>query len=64
MFDGDEREYAAIGVYNQFVYVNPAQRLTIVKFSASCFYGTTSDETLNREYETITLLRAIVDEMV
>ena len=63
VIDGSEGEYAAIGVYNQFVYVNPARGVTIVKLSASRNYGTTNDETSYREHETIALFRAIVDEM-
>lgn len=59
VIDGSEGEYAAIGVYNQFVYVNPTRRLTIVKLSASRLYGTTNDETSYREHETIELFRAI-----
>jgi CubicO group peptidase (beta-lactamase class C family) len=56
---GTEGEYSAIGVYNQFVYVNPTRRLTIVKLSASRNYGTTNDESSYREHETIGLFRAI-----
>jgi CubicO group peptidase (beta-lactamase class C family) len=56
---GTEGEYSAIGVYNQFVYVNPARNLTIVKLSASRNYGTTNDESSYREHETIALFRAI-----
>ena len=59
VMDGDEGEYAAIGVYNQFVYVNPARGVTIVKLSANPDYGLTNDETSYREFETIELLRAI-----
>jgi len=59
VIDGTEGEYAAIGVYNQFVYVNPARNLTIVKLSASRNYGTTNDESSYREHETIGLFRAI-----
>ncbi|WP_421917008.1 serine hydrolase domain-containing protein [Mesorhizobium sp.] len=56
---GDDGEFAAIGVYNQFIYVNPARRVVIVKLSASRRYGLTSDETSYREYETVDMLRAI-----
>ncbi len=54
-----EGEYSAIGVYNQFVYVNPSRGLTIVKLSANSDYGTTDDETSWREMETLALFRAI-----
>lgn len=57
--DGEEGEFSAIGVYNQFVYVNPARKLVIVKLSASPNYGQTNDETSYREFETISLFRAI-----
>ena len=55
----DEGEFSAIGVYNQFVYVNPARGLTIVKLSANSAYGTTEDESSWREMETLALFRAI-----
>jgi len=61
VIDGTEGEYAAIGVYNQFVYVNPARGMTIVKLSASRKYGTTNDESSYREHETIALFRAICE---
>ncbi|MFN3548562.1 MAG: serine hydrolase domain-containing protein [Mesorhizobium sp.] len=56
---GDEGEYSAIGVYNQFVYVDPNRDLVIAKLSANHRYGTTNDETSYREAETIGLFRAI-----
>ena len=59
VMDGHEGELSAIGVYNQFVYVNPTRRLVIVKLSASHGYGSTNDETSYREFETIALFRAI-----
>jgi CubicO group peptidase (beta-lactamase class C family) len=59
--EGNEGEYSAIGVYNQFVYVNPTKRAVIVKLSANRRYGLTSDETSYREFETIEFLRAIAD---
>ncbi|MDF3141535.1 MULTISPECIES: serine hydrolase [unclassified Streptomyces] len=57
--DGDCGEFTAIGVYNQFVYVDQAARTTIVKLSANRRYGTSSEESTNREMETIAFLRAI-----
>jgi len=59
LMDGEEGEFAAIGVYNQFVYVNPAKKLVVVKLSSSPDYGTVNDESTYREYETISLFRAI-----
>ncbi|MEU1520136.1 serine hydrolase [Streptomyces sp. NPDC005811] len=56
---GDRGEFAAIGVYNQFVFVDPAADTTIVKLSANRRYGTSPEEAANREMETIAFLRAI-----
>jgi CubicO group peptidase (beta-lactamase class C family) len=57
--EGDEGEYSAIGVYNQFIYVNPARGVVIVKLSANQRYGLTNDETSYREFETMEMFRAI-----
>lgn len=56
---GDRGEFSAIGVYNQFVYVDPTARTTIVKLSANRRYGTSAKESTNREMETVTFLRAL-----
>lgn len=58
---GERGDFSAIGVYNQFVYVDPASDVVIVKLSANHAYGTTSDESTNRELETIEFLRSIAD---
>jgi len=57
--DGDRGEFSAIGVYNQFVYVDPASRTTIVKLSANPRYGASEEEADNRENETVAFLRAV-----
>ena len=57
--DGDRGEFSAIGIYNQFVFVDPSRGVTIVKLSANPDYGTTMEESTNRELENIALLRAI-----
>jgi len=56
---GDMGEFSAIGVYNQYVYVNPAHDVVIVKLSATPTYGTAATEEANRGMETLTFLRAI-----
>ena len=56
---GDRGEFSAVGVYNQFVYVDPTAGVTIVKLSANRTYGTTEDEPENREGETMEFLRAV-----
>ena len=57
--EGSRSEFSAIGVYNQFVYVDPPTRTVVVKLSANRAYGTTPGEESNRELETIEFLRAI-----
>jgi len=54
-----EGEYSAIGVYNQFIYVNPTRDLVIVKLSAFSDYAQTADESSLREIETIGFFREI-----
>ena len=56
---GDEGEFGAIGVYNQFIYVNPSRNVVIVKLSANSGYGLTDDDTSWREVESFELFRAI-----
>lgn len=58
--EGNEGEFSAIGVYNQFVFVNPTDGVVIVKLSANSDYGSTPDESSYRELETIEMFRAIV----
>lgn len=53
--------YSAVGIYNQFVYVDPANELVIVKTSANSDYGQTNDETSWREDETVALFEAIAE---
>lgn len=59
---GDRGEFSAVGVYNQFIYVDPVSRTTIVKLSASREYGTSLDEATSGELETIAFLRAIAQQ--
>lgn len=51
--------YVAVGIYNQFIYVDPEHDLVIVKTSANSDYGQTNDESSWREDETIALFEAI-----
>ena len=56
---GKDGDFSAIGVYNQFVYVNPNSRMVIVKLSANSSYGQTNDDSSWREWETMALFRSI-----
>lgn len=47
LMPGGQGQYSAIGVYNQWVYVSPADRVTIVKLSATRTYGTGKGEDVN-----------------
>ncbi|MFF2088849.1 serine hydrolase domain-containing protein [Nocardia sp. NPDC058176] len=60
---GDRGAFSAIGVYNQFVHVDPATKAVIVKLSANRTYGTADDESANREHETGAFLQAITDTL-
>ena len=51
--------YSAVGVYNQFIYVNPALHLVIAKTSANHTYGLKDDEASDREDEHIAFFHAI-----
>lgn len=57
--EGGRSDYMAIGVYNQFIYVDPVSAVTIVSLSANRAYGTTPDGSANLAGETIEYLRAI-----
>lgn len=57
--EGDRGEYSAIGVYNQFVYVDPSRDVVVVKLSANRAYGTSPDESTNREAENLEFIRAM-----
>ena len=61
--DGDEGEFSAIGVYNQFIYVSPSRDLVIVKISVFSDYAMTDDENGYREFETIAMFRAIGESL-
>jgi len=60
---GDEGEFSAIGVYNQFVFVNPSRDLVIVKLSAFSDYATSLDDSAYREIETFAFFRAIAQAL-
>jgi len=57
----DEGEFSAIGVYNQFIFVNPSRNLVIVKLSAFSDYAISLEESAYREIETFEFFRAIAE---
>jgi CubicO group peptidase (beta-lactamase class C family) len=57
--EGDDQDYSAIGIYNQFIYVNPDEKTVIVKLSANRNYAQDSDPKSYREIETFALLRTL-----
>lgn len=61
--EGNQQDYSAIGILNQFVYVSPNHDTVIVKLSASRNYASAGDETSWREYETIELFREIAKSL-
>lgn len=56
---GDEGEFMAIGVYGQFIYVNPTRRVVIAKNSAYANYNV---DGARMEYEAIAAFRAIAQQ--
>jgi CubicO group peptidase (beta-lactamase class C family) len=54
-------DYVAVGIFNQFIYVDPRERLVIVKSSANHAYGTGHgyDETKDLESTHLALFKAI-----
>lgn len=60
---GNHGEFSAIGVYNQFVYVDPTTKAVIVKLSANRAYGTTDSEATNHESETVAFLQSITSSL-
>lgn len=60
LLPGDRGDYSAIGVYNQFIYVDPKSQTTIVMLSATTLYGTTTDPAVNRDADPFAIFHAIV----
>lgn len=56
---GDRGEFSAIGVYNQFIYVDPHTNAVIVKLSANPRYGMSELESDNKDEENLAMLQAI-----
>lgn len=55
--------FCAIGIYNQFIYVDPARRVVIAKNSANRNYARSYDEAGYRELEHMALFRAIAEAL-
>jgi CubicO group peptidase (beta-lactamase class C family) len=56
---GNRGEFTGIGVYNQYVFVDPSCGVVIVKLSANPLYGTSKGEETNKDVENIDAIRAI-----
>ena len=57
--EGTEGEFSAIGVYNQFIFVNPTRDTVIVKLSANNAYATDEEIAGDSELATFSLFRAM-----
>lgn len=51
--------FTALGVYNQLIYVQPSTQTVIVKLSANTKYGTSMEESVNRDMENIAFLESL-----
>lgn len=60
---GGDGAFTAIGIYNQFVFVDPASGATVVKLSANHRYGLSPYEADDREGETVAFIRAVIAEL-
>ena len=57
--EGTEGEFSAIGVYNQFIFVNPTRDTVIVKLSANNAYATDEEIAGDSELATFSFFRAM-----
>jgi len=55
-------DYTAIGVFNQFIYVNPELQLVIAQTSANHLYGTGGSDD-DREAENIAFFKAVEEQI-
>jgi CubicO group peptidase (beta-lactamase class C family) len=58
---GQPQEYTAIGIYNQYVYVEERRQIVIAKISANRNWGRSYDEAGYRDAQHMALFRAIAD---
>ncbi|MEL6831091.1 MAG: serine hydrolase [Pseudomonadota bacterium] len=56
------RDFTAIGIYNQFVYVSPENSMVIVKLSSNRYYASEDSPRAYREPETISMFQAIMEQ--
>jgi len=56
-------DYMAIGIYNQFIYVSPHDKIVIVKNSANADYGDSEDADREGEEKALMAFRAIAAQV-
>ncbi len=61
--EGSDGVFTAIGIYNQFIFVDPANGATVVKLSANHRYGLSPHESDDREGETAAFIRSVIAEL-
>ena len=52
-------DFAAIGVYNQFIYISPSSKIVIVKLSANKIYGVSEEISKLSELKGMQFLKTI-----
>ncbi|MEM1436336.1 MAG: serine hydrolase [Pseudomonadota bacterium] len=62
--EGDPQDYSAIGIYNQFIYVNPEAGLVVVKLSAHRDYANPAVAEPYLELQTFSLFRSIAEQVI
>ena len=63
IIDGNEGEFSAMGLYNQFIYVNPTHQLVIVKLSANRATALDQEAQGGSNIQSIGLFRAIAQKL-
>ena len=60
---GSRRAYEAVGIYNQYVHIDPPSSSVIVKLSANRRYGTDNTQAASRDIETARFFNAVIDAL-
>ena len=60
---GDQGEMFAVGIYGQYIYINPATNVVIVKTSADTHFRDDGEQGNRIKHETIEMFRAISDSL-
>ena len=63
VLNGAATEFAAMGIYNMFIFVDRESEAVIVKLSANSHYGLSMDAETSQEPQSFSFFRSIVDTL-